>query len=290
MTEHPSLAAALVAALAELTVVEKSKTAKAGAYSYDYADIGDIVKKSRPKLAEHGVVALTPVCDNGDGLACTVVLLHTSGERMEFGPFSFPHGKDAQATGSMVTYYRRYALVSALGMAAGDDDDGASAQPRQQKSARQEPDEPMADPGTHESIRSLIANLPDELVAEFREWYTAVGFPGIKTQDRLTVRQAEAVLNKLDDIDQPAPAAGSQQGPSDGPTSVEADTASPAAAPAAPAPVTRPATNKPSAAARAALNGEKPTVGAVRSNRPVPDDEVQSHFPGSEVVDEGSAA
>lgn len=127
MNEHSNLASALVAALTDLRVVEKGRTANVGTYKYDYADIADVVKITRPVLAEHGVVALTPVHDHGNGLACTVILLHTSGDKLELGPFPFPHGKDAQATGSMVTYHRRYALVAALGMAAGDDDDGASA-------------------------------------------------------------------------------------------------------------------------------------------------------------------
>lgn len=130
MADLPSLAAALVAALADLTVVEKGRTANAGSYSYDYADLGDIVKLTRPVLAEHGIGALTPIHDHGNGLACTVILLHTSGEQMSLGPFPFPFGRDAQATGSMVTYHRRYALLAALGMATGDDDDGAAAVPR----------------------------------------------------------------------------------------------------------------------------------------------------------------
>lgn len=135
--EHPSLAAALVAALADLTVVEKSRTAKIDSqkgrsFSYEYADLGDVVKLTRPVLASHGIVVLTPIEEHGNGLKCTVVFLHASGERMDFGPFPFPHGQDAQATGSLVTYYRRYALVAALGMAAGDDDDGATAHAKQE--------------------------------------------------------------------------------------------------------------------------------------------------------------
>ena len=127
-----SLAAALVAALADLTVVGKGHTADAGSYKYDYADLADVVRFTRPVLASHGLVALTPVGAHEGGLACTVMLLHASGERMEFDPFPFPHGRDAQATGSMVTYHRRYALSAALGIATGDDDDGASAAPRQE--------------------------------------------------------------------------------------------------------------------------------------------------------------
>jgi hypothetical protein len=129
--DHETLAAALVAALEQLTVVVAARTADAGSYSYSYADMAGVVKLTRPVLARHGLVALTPLHDHADGLACTVVILHTSGERLDFGPFPFPHGRDAQATGSAVTYHRRYALVAALGMAAGDDDDGAAAKPRQ---------------------------------------------------------------------------------------------------------------------------------------------------------------
>lgn len=143
MSEHKNLAEALVAALADLNIVEAKRTAKIespkGSYSYNYADIGDVVKLTRPKLAEHGIVALTPIHEHGNDLACTVVLLHTSGDKMELGPFTFPHGATAQATGSAVTYHRRFALVAALGMAAGDDDDGASAAPRQTQSRQAPP-------------------------------------------------------------------------------------------------------------------------------------------------------
>jgi len=126
-----ALAPALVAALAELTVVAQDRSADAGTFSYKYANVADVVRLTRPVLAAHGLVALTPLHDHGDDLACSVVILHVSGERLDLGPFPFPHGKDAQATGSMVTYHRRYALIAALGMAAGDeDDDGAAAKPR----------------------------------------------------------------------------------------------------------------------------------------------------------------
>lgn len=122
------LTAALVAALADVCVIDAARTADTGKYSYKYADLGDVVRATRPALAAHGIVALTPVHEHCDGLACSVVLLHTSGERLDLGPFPFPHGRDAQATGSLVTYHRRYALLAALGMAAGgDDDDGAAA-------------------------------------------------------------------------------------------------------------------------------------------------------------------
>ena len=174
MTEHPNLASALVAALADLAVVDKGRTANVGAYKYDYASIEDVVKKTRPALAAHGVVALTPLHDHGSGLACSVVLLHTSGDRMDFGPFPFPHGKDAQATGSMVTYHRRYALVSALGMAAGDDDDGAAAQPRQERQ------EPQRVPIPTELAARFDA-LPSDAQERLTAWAARAGEPDIRS-------------------------------------------------------------------------------------------------------------
>lgn len=164
LVAKPNLAVALVAALAELTVVEAARTAtvemkQGGSYSYKYADIADVVKLTRPVLHKHGLVALTPIHDHGDGLACSVVLVHTSGECMELGPFPFPHGRDAQATGSMVTYHRRYALIAALGMAAGeDDDDGAGAHRR-----RQEPTMSVAAKALYEDWGSLTPEVADDI-------------------------------------------------------------------------------------------------------------------------------
>lgn len=138
MAETGTLAASLVAALTDLTVVTTDKTANAGSYSYNYADLADLVKLTRPVLARHGLVALTPVHAHDDALACTVIILHESGERLDCGPFPFPEGNTAQATGSMVTYHRRYSLLAALGMATEDDDDASSATaaPSQPRAAR----------------------------------------------------------------------------------------------------------------------------------------------------------
>lgn len=195
-TFPPTLAEALVAALTDLTVVGKGHEADAGSYSYSYADIADVVKATRAALAEHGLVALTPIHDHGTGLACTVILLHRSGEKMELGPFPFPHGRDAQATGSMVTYHRRYALVAALGMATGDDDDGAAAQPRQT--------EPVDDytPGLRSSVQAAIDKYvgdprDEERAVALKEWFAAEDLPAVQ---RLNAAQASKVIDHLMDL------------------------------------------------------------------------------------------
>lgn len=126
------LAAALVAALSDVTVIDRGRTAtiptkSGGSFSYSYADLGDVVTATRTALAKQGVVALTPVSGREGGLQVTVILIHKAGERMDFEPLHFPASNDPQAVGSTITYYRRYALLAALGVATGDDDDGAAA-------------------------------------------------------------------------------------------------------------------------------------------------------------------
>lgn len=183
---HESLASALVHALSELTVIEKGRTANAGSYSYDYADLGDIVKHTRPVLARHGLTVLTPLHAHGNELACSVVIFHESGQREDFGPFPFPHGRDAQATGSMVTYHRRYALLAALGMATGEDDDGAAAVPRQA---------PAQVPGFRASLMAATENLTEVERGLLRDWLKEEGLPD--RPSKMNAEQADRVCEWL---------------------------------------------------------------------------------------------
>ena len=185
MSDETGLVPAFVAALAELTVIEKAHEAKAGAFSYQYADLGDLVKLTRPVLAKHGLAAVTPVHGHGDGLAVTVTLYHSSGESLAFEPLTFPHGKDAQTTGSWITYMRRYALLAALGMAAGDDDDGARAVEGSTQARRT--------PGLRTSVLDAIAKLEEPDRSVLRSWCEANEIPIVPAQ--MTEEQCGRVID-----------------------------------------------------------------------------------------------
>jgi hypothetical protein len=199
MTEHPNLASALVAALSSLSVVEKDQTAKVkmktgGEYTYNYTDLGSIVKRTRTALADEGLALLQPIVGHEMGYAVNTVLLHgPTGDEKDLGLLPFPRGADAQATGSWITYMRRYALLAALGMATGEDDDGAKALPREE-------------PTTPGYVRSVVAardKLTEPERASLRQWMAEQGMPAVPS--KLTESEADAVcdyiLNGLPAVD-----------------------------------------------------------------------------------------
>lgn len=191
-----SLAAALVAALAELTVIERGRKAKietkgGGSYSYAYADIGDVVAETRPILAQNGIVALTPICGSEKGLACKVTLIHTSGESMVFDPLPFVASQDPQQAGSAITYFRRYALLSALGMAT-TDDDGAAAK----AAANRPPERLLMHPNKVASLRERC----NELEVSVSEIVKAASGGRTIDPEGLFADEADAVKAALEEV------------------------------------------------------------------------------------------
>lgn len=127
-----SLAAALAKAQAELTNPEKSLTAtirspfpREGDRTFRYAPLSsglDIVRKT---LGQHAIATVqTTAIDNDAGLIwLTTILAHASGEWMSsdwpvcpVGEMAAPH-----RMGAALTYARRYALFTLVGIAGEDD-------------------------------------------------------------------------------------------------------------------------------------------------------------------------
>jgi len=97
-----------------------------------YADLGSVIATAKPVLAKYGIsVAQFPVGD-GATVGVETVLMHESGEWMSNTLTLEAHdekGKSgAQVAGSIISYLRRYALASVLGMYADEDTDGNGKQ------------------------------------------------------------------------------------------------------------------------------------------------------------------
>ena len=163
------LAAAWVTASGEMRDLVKTQTANAGQYAYSYATLADLHEMARPVLAEHGLLVTQTAATIGDEVAISTTVLHKSGQFVTASPLTLPVGKTAQATGSAVSYGRRYSLMAVLGLAT-EDDDGASAAPRATREAprsapeRRTPSKPSARASEPRSdaereIRALLATL-----------------------------------------------------------------------------------------------------------------------------------
>jgi hypothetical protein len=127
-----TLAASLVGALGEITnpgrdreAVIPGKDGKPG-YSYKYADLASLIDHVKPTLAKWGLALIQDVASDKSTVTITTILIHVSGQERSTSPLSMGSGNTPQATGSAITYARRYQAMAVLGLAP-DDDDGQAA-------------------------------------------------------------------------------------------------------------------------------------------------------------------
>jgi hypothetical protein len=124
-----SIYKSLAAFQQECPVIYKDSTAGQGKYSYNYADLPAIFEVVNPLLANHGL-GFTQLLQ---GNSIQTILFHTeTGETIE-SLTEIPQDEASrmniyQSSGSGITYFRRYALSSMLGIVT-DVDTDAQKQP-----------------------------------------------------------------------------------------------------------------------------------------------------------------
>lgn len=125
-TDHPNLAAALVAAQLEMPAVEKDGTNPH--FKSSFTTLGKLIATVRPVLNRHGIaVTQLPSRDEQGKPTLVTRLVHSGGDSMEETMPLILAKQDAQALGSALTYAKRYALAAALAIADQEDDDGNAA-------------------------------------------------------------------------------------------------------------------------------------------------------------------
>jgi len=87
-------------------------------FKSSYADLGAVWDSVRKLLAENELAIIQMPTDVG-GL--TTILSHSSGEYMSSTMY-IPSKEDAHGVGSAISYARRYALASVVGVVTADDD------------------------------------------------------------------------------------------------------------------------------------------------------------------------
>lgn len=159
------------------TVTVQTKTG--GKYTFDYATLDAILEMARPHLSTNGLALIQPVTIEGEWVLVTTRLMHGSGQWIEESLAMKPEDMSPQKVGSAATYGRRYGLISLLGIASEEDDDGNHASGNSvDRSVPRAATRPVNGNGKHSDpptdIQSTMRDSPQ--FAEFSKWLVAT-FP-----------------------------------------------------------------------------------------------------------------
>ena len=125
---NPAVIALVKAAMEMANPQADSKNAafKRDGEAYRYASLNAVLEVVKPTLAKHGLALFQPVSTDKERgfIEVQTMFMHTSGGQVTFPTYSTPMtaAMTQQAIGGSISYMRRYALQSALGLAADDND------------------------------------------------------------------------------------------------------------------------------------------------------------------------
>lgn len=231
MTESPDtqpsadklapLYCALATAQGAFQPIEKNRSvtirpSEGAPYSFRYADLEEILVKTRPALTANGL-ALFQVIDtqpNTAMLRCELV--HKDGGRL-VSEISIPHPhtlKDPKQFGASVSYFRRYMVTAMLGVAADDDldEDGAEmktdtqpaapakpaiATPRAKAESAQPAEQRTPAPAAKGVNAGQIKWIEQKCTALGLDMQTVLTENGIESKDTITPEQFDSVKAHL---------------------------------------------------------------------------------------------
>jgi hypothetical protein len=160
---------ALLAAQKEFPEIPRDATGSTGGRSYKYASLPAVQRAVFPILHEHGLVVVQVF--TGEELQTNIY--HESGDALVSTIPCADEGLSPQKFGAKITYYRRYALVAALGLAPDEDVDAAGVVEPAKKKLKKLPGE--LDPVAYDDVVSPpkhVANddFHERIAASEEEW------------------------------------------------------------------------------------------------------------------------
>lgn len=169
-----------------------TKSANNPHFKSKYADLGAVIDAVKPALITHDLF-FTQHCQPHDkGVAVETVLHHASGESLSMGTLFVPANKqDAQGFGSALTYARRYALMTAFGVPAEDDDGNAAVRSAPATNGKSAP-QPISD-----ADRDLIQTLADGVGKSTKEICDAYKVQSLK---ELYAPEAAKIIARLKEL------------------------------------------------------------------------------------------
>lgn len=147
------LATALNKAQSEMSGAKKG--ANNPFFKSKYADLEEVINCAKEPLFNNGLSISQFPITRDDKAGVVTILMHTSGEFLEDELLLKCSKQDPQGMGSAITYARRYAYQSILGIPSEDDDGNVGSRPDPVKPTFKEPTSP---PITKKAILDAFAN------------------------------------------------------------------------------------------------------------------------------------
>ena len=153
------LATALNKAQSEMSGAKKG--AKNPFFKSKYADLEEVINCAKVPLSDNGLsISQFPVSEDGKA-GVNTILMHLSGEFMESTLLLACTKQDPQAYGSAITYARRYAYQSVLGIPSEDDDGNNASRATAPKPTYQQPVAPKPPTITKKAILDAFKACKD---------------------------------------------------------------------------------------------------------------------------------
>lgn len=113
------VSAAMLVVQGSLKPIQKTKAVKTGKFEFRYAPLDQIMETITPLMQSAGLVVMQAV----DSDTLTTRVIHASGQWIQSSTYLNKDHANMQGFGSEVTYRRRYALCSLLGIVSDEDND-----------------------------------------------------------------------------------------------------------------------------------------------------------------------
>jgi len=132
------LFAALSKAQAEFSPIEKNKKVKVtmksgGVYWFEYADLSEIVQKTKGICAKYGLSVTHRIFEKDGFEWLETILGHSSGEQINSCK-KLPQLMNPQEMGGQITFFKRYQQTALLGVVADEDIDANDSEETNTKS------------------------------------------------------------------------------------------------------------------------------------------------------------
>lgn len=166
-----------------------------------YADLSSVIEAVIDALHDNGLAVMQKSIRCEDGAIVETIFIHSSGETLSAGELHVPAPKkDPQGFGSALTYCRRYALMTACGIAPEDDDGEAATMYMQKKQDKKNDEQREAAIEQASAIHNLLSKA-----AANGKTALSVAWKALSPADRQTfggsdnLKQFEEVVKAADE-------------------------------------------------------------------------------------------